>query len=276
MNALTRNLLIGAVLAALPMSHAVACTTGAWASTTGSPIADDPDSNAATNGPTDNGAVPRYSGQCGLQAAAGGTSFVADDSPAGETIYRARFYVYTGNPGATTKIFSALGGTAVERFSASYNPSAGSFTFTPSGSVTGIVANKWYSIEFYYDSAGASTVTVVGNQNTVNSQNVAIGTGTGTVDDIQLGALTAAATANNLRFDEFESTRSTTAAIGRLCRGDANASGNISAGDRSAITGELAGTLASGQPDCNEDGIVSASDRSCITAFLSLIQTPDC
>lgn len=271
MNTLTRNLLFGAVLAALPMGHAVACTTSAWASTTGSPVAGDPISGDA------DGIVPRYSGLCALQPAANVASFVADDSPAGEVTYRARFYVYTGNPGATTKIFSALGGDpSTERFSASYDPSAGTFTFTPSGSVTGIDGNKWYSIEFHYQSAGASTVTVIGNQNTDVFENVAIGAGSGTVDDVQLGALTAAANANNLRFDEFESTRSEGTAIGRLCRGDANASGNISAGDRSAITGELAGTLASGQPDCNEDGNVSASDRSCITAFLSLIQTPDC
>ena len=69
----------------------------------------------------------------------------------------------------------------------------------------------------------------------------------------------------SLGFDAFESTRSETAAIGRLCRGNANGDAQVDSGDGLAIRNEfLVGVLASGQPDCNEDGIVNSGDGLCV------------
>ena len=118
----SRTLLAGAIFALLPLGSALACTSTAWLGTAGpnTTIAEDPDSNNATNNTPDTGAVRRFSGQCGLQAAAAGQSWVGDNTPGGagggESIYRARVYVYAGQAGA--KVFTATttdngGGTEV-------------------------------------------------------------------------------------------------------------------------------------------------------------------
>ena len=133
------------------------------------------------------------------------------------------------------------------------------------GSASGIADNKWYSIEFYYDESTAFTATVQGAAAAAPTAVTISGApGAGTVGSARLGALTAATAADTMKFDEFESTRSTTTAIGRLCRGDSNGDAQIGVGDAISIGNEFAGTLASGQPDCNEDGQVGVGDAICV------------
>jgi hypothetical protein len=65
-----------------------------------------------------------------------------------------------------------------------------------------------------------------------------------------------------INFDAFEARRD--APPGRLCRGDANANGTITATDAVMILNEsVHGTIAPGQPDCNENGFVTSADAVC-------------
>lgn len=261
MKALSRNLLAGALLAALPMSGALACTTGAW---NGGAI------NGAVAGDPDGG-VARYSGECALEPVAAGASYVIDNSPANESNYRARFYVYTGNPSGSPVIFRATdaddaGGTA--RIEVTYDNAGNSFNFSANGatgSIGGIADNRWYGIELYYAAGSEFTASVKGNVGT--AQNVVIsGTpGAQTINSAALGAITAAGASDTMKFDEFESTRSTTTGIGFLCRGDANGTEPVNILDRTAVVNEILSTSrAPGQPDCTEDGAVNILDRTCI------------
>lgn len=275
---LSNKILAAAIIGLLPMAGAMACTTGNWTSTTGAPIADDPDTNATTN-PTEVAAVTRYSGNCGLQPAAGGNSFVTTDTPAGDGVdstrpYRSRFYVFTGAPAGTVTIFNATTADAnagTSAFSIDYVPST-SFVITGPGTaatVTNIQANKWYSIETKYVNGAALTATVQGAGATtptdVTSATPASG---GTIESASMGSQDGVAVSGSMSFDEFDSTRAELTPIGRLCRGDANGSGGtpaINIFDRVTVQNEIFGTaIAAGQPDCTEDGAVNIFDRVCV------------
>ncbi|NLB13812.1 MAG: hypothetical protein GX826_07330, partial [Gammaproteobacteria bacterium] len=87
-----RTLLAAALLTALPMGSALACTVSAW---TGAGTATTADN---TGGPEDG--IARYSGVCGLVVDSG--DYVIDNTPGSEAVYRARFYVLTrATSGAT-------------------------------------------------------------------------------------------------------------------------------------------------------------------------------
>lgn len=262
----SRKLLAAALLAAIPMGSALACTTDNWTSATnggglvtGTPTAGDPGDGVA-----------RYSGECGLSATAG--SFVTNNAPDGESTYRARFYVYTGQTGDAV-VFRATAddnnaGAEVLRV----NYSAPNFNFfqngNAAGSVAGIVANKWYAIELLYVAGQADgfSATVSGNQ-TFEGSVAPTAAGAGTIGSHSLGAISGGTGA--ARVDAFESTRSADTAIGTLCRGDVNGTLPINIFDRTAVTNEiLNGTLAAGQPDCNEDGAINVFDRTCVTNII--------
>ena len=260
MKVMTKTILASALLAALPIGNALACQTTAW---NGGAAA-----GATAGGPADG--VARYSGACALTSDADGSAFVTDNSPNGETDYRARFYVYTGTAGGNPVIFRATsaddggGSTLVE---VTYTGNAFNFSANgATGSAAGIQQNRWYSIEMYYDESTAFTASVQGNA-AASPTNVTISgaPGAGTVGSARLGTVTAATNGNTMRFDEFESTRSTTTAIGRLCRADANGDNIRNSGDGLTIRNEFLqiGT-ASGQPDCNEDGIINSGDGLCV------------
>ena len=263
MNFTSRKLLAAALLAAIPMSSALACTTANWTAPAngggqlgGAPTAGSP--------PT----VARYSGKCGLAGATG--NFVTNNAPDNESVYRARFYVYTSNTGTTTvfRATAADNNAGAEVLRVDYTP--GTFSFfqngAAAGTVTGagVVANRWYAVELSYKAGVANTgfsATVAGNVNFTGST-TPVTAGAGTIGSHSLGAI--AGGAGTVRVDAFESTRSADTAIGRLCRGDANGDGNINVFDTVAITSErVTGTLASGQPDCNEDGAVNVFDTTC-------------
>lgn len=267
MNFTSRKLLAAALLAAIPMSSALACTTANWTapangggSVTGTPAAGSP------------GTVARYSGKCGLAGAPG--SFVTNNAPDNESVYRARFYVYTSNTGTTT-VFRATAADAnagAEVLRVDYTP--GTFSFfqngAAAGTVTGagVVANKWYSVEVSYKAGVANTgfsATVSGNQ-TFTGSTTPVTAGAGTIGSHSLGAI--AGGAGTVRVDAFESTRSADTAIGALCRADANGDNVRNSGDGLQIRNEfLNGVLASGQPDCNEDGVVNSGDGLCVRAI---------
>lgn len=290
---LSRKILAGALIALLPLGSALACTTSAWTTATGAPVADDPDTNAGTNAP-EAAAVKRYAGRCGLAPASAAPSFVTNDSPAAEGIYRARWYVFTGITTGAPKMFEAFtadagGGTSI--FSATYDRAAGNLTFTAAGTTVPSIAvqpNKWYSVEVFHQAGQPLTVSVEGNNTAVVDAapltSTSAGAVAGTVGSAQLGNINGAALGfaaapaptNNSGYavDEFDSTRSATP-IGRLCRGDANndAANNVgdndlSALDAGAIVSEALNiAVAAGQPDANEDGRVTALDAGLVISM---------
>lgn len=283
MKSMTKNLMAAALLMALPVGASFACTTTAWNGNTGAAA------GAAAGGvafPTGNASrFARYSGSCALKTDAG--EFVTDNTPGGtgaggESVYRARFYVYTGSAagstGNTGKVFTATtadGNTGTEVVGVTFNGTAFSFSGATGVSTVPAVANKWYSIEVFHQSGGAFSATVQGNAattpTTVTGTSAALSVGSAS-----LGLITGTGT---VLVDEFESTRSADTAIGRYCRGNAAPGTDlvISIADRIAINNEIIGAstgvnTSSRQPDFNEDGVVSIADRSGVNAIISASQ----
>ena len=97
-------------------------------------------------------------------------TYVTDNNPGGEAIYRARFYVFTGRSGV--KVFSATtadNGGGTEVIGVTFTGSA--FQFAVNGAVVpdaaipnavGGGSNKWYSVELLYQASGAFQATVGG------------------------------------------------------------------------------------------------------------------
>jgi hypothetical protein len=282
---LLRHVIAGALIAALPVGSALACNTAAWNGTAGAnaAVSDDPDNNNATNGPADLGAVSRYSGRCGLMTAAAGQSWVSDNSPNNETVYRARFYVRAGQTGS--KIFTATtadNGGGTEVVGITFTGSAFQFDVNGTAGVSapGITAGPWYSIEISYDDNGPFSATVAtGGANAPTTQTVSTAANAGalTVGSVRVGHLNAGGGASTF-VDEFDSSRGATA-IGRLCPGDANASGGRTVADAALIRNESLTTntqdLITGQPDANDNGSVTVADAA-IVRNLSLLNQGAC
>lgn len=263
-----RTLLAAALLTALPMGSALACTVSAW---TGNGTATTADN---TGGPGDG--VARYSGVCGLVVDSG--DYVIDNTPGSEAVYRARFYVLTrATSGAT--IFRATAsddGAGAEVLAVDFNGSA--FSFTQNGSavgvVNGIVADRWYSIELFYKANETFSAEVAGAASFTGSvAPVTTGIGAGTIGSAVLGVAAGAGT--GFGFDAFESTRSETTPIGRLCKGDTNGDDTRNINDVLAVVGEINGTLSDGQPDFDEDGVVNVNDVLGVVGAINST-TPEC
>lgn len=243
---------LGLLMAAQP---ALACTVNNWSGSTGSPLASGP------AGPDGKPAIARYSGLCAMQAADNAVSFVEDTSPGGIDRIIARFYVLAKNT-EDAFIYRGLDSGGGEVFSVSLT-AGGDLTLSSGGASTTPVAGNdggWNSIELDWNATDGQLVLKV---NTETPQSVAFSSAA-TVDSVQLGNLDGAAGAMN--FDAYESRRTT--AVGRLTRGDANASGVVNIADASAIIAELDGTVQMGQPDCNDSGVVNIADASCVIALL--------
>jgi hypothetical protein len=198
---LSRKILAGAVIALLPLTGAMACTTSAWSTTTGAPVADDPDTSAATNA-TETASVKRYSGNCGLAPASGAASHVTNNTVA-DAIYRARFYVFTGLATGNPQAFEAYtgedgGGTSV--FSVTYDRANNELDFTAAGTTVPsvpVVAGKWYSVELFHNSGNPLSISVEGNNAAVAAGTPATVASaaavTGTVQSVRLGNLNGSA-----------------------------------------------------------------------------------
>jgi hypothetical protein len=271
---LLRHVIAGALIAALPVGSALACNTAAWNGTAGAnaAVSDDPDASGATNAP-EAGAVPRYSGRCGLMTAAAGQSWVSDNSPNNETVYRARFYVRAGQAGS--KIFTATtadNGGGTEVVGITFTGTAFQFDVnnaTATVSAPGITSGPWYSIEISYDDNGpfSATVATGGASAGATTQTVNLPNGGPlTVGSVRVGHLNAGGGASTF-IDEFDSSRGATA-IGRLCPGDANNSNSRTVADAAVIRNEVLSNqtqdLITGQPDANDSGGVTVADASLI------------
>lgn len=290
---LSHKFLAGAIIALLPISSVLACGTVAWSTTTGSPVADDPDASAATNAP-EAASVKRYAANCGLAPASGAASHVTNNTVA-DGVYRARWYVYTGISTGAPRMFEAFtadSGAGTSVFNATYDRAGGDFDFTAVGAAMPsivVAPNRWYSVEVFHNTGSALTVSVQGANSAVVDSAALTSTSAapvaGTVESVRLGNVNGAAlgfaatpAANNnsgFSVDEFDSTRSATTAIGRLCRGDANGNANAAVGDvdlnaldaGSIIAERFNTAIAPGQPDANEDGVVNALDAGLVIAM---------
>lgn len=268
MKVVTGTLLAAALAFALPVDTASACTVSQWSGA--SKTATDADTGSPADG------VARYSGVCALEAGTG--VYVVDDKPSNDGTYRARFYVLTGSGNVT--IFSAVSGNdgagtpVVE-----VDFTGSSFDFKQNGSsagtVTGIQSGKWYSIELFYKAGSTFSATVAGAGSDAEIGSASSSSvGTGTINSAKLGVVSGTASAP-FNFDSFESTRSESSEIGRLCRGDVNNDGTFNVQDRIMLNLELTSagaTPAPGQPDCNEDGSINTMDRICLNLRISNVE----
>jgi hypothetical protein len=265
-------LVAAAALGMAGTNAAFACSTAAWAATTGGGETGNPVEGRPTDAASP---VARYSGQCGLKATTAG-NFVTDGTPAAETAFRARFYVYTGLASGNAVVYRARNGAGADQITVTYNRDTGNLLFaipgTPTGTPTAPVApNAWYSVELAWAQAGTLNATVRG-AGVATDSTVALtgGTAGGVIETAQLGFISGSGVSANtgtaregIITDAYESRRST--AIGRLCRGDANGSNTITVGDAVQILNESfpGGPLTSGQPDCNENGSITVGDAVC-------------
>lgn len=238
--------------------RAEACSTAAWSATVGSASAVEPFEQAGAT---------RYSGHCALGAVPGTVGHVVDNTPS-DTVYRARFQVYTGTSDASPTIFRATSAdnlTATALLSVAYSGPLQRLEFSAAGEtlVVGVSRNRWVAIEVLYQGgvplqAWAThrgvQATLVGTSNLPAVP----------VESVGLGVVAASAGTGRVYVDEFDSTRSSSTRIGPLCRGDSSADGAIGLSDASFIATErVQRVLASGQPDCNEDGVVDVFDVAC-------------
>lgn len=269
MNKITKSLLATALMAALPLSGAMACTINAW---TGNPSATAPDAAGPAQG------VARYSGICALSADAG--EYVTDNYPAAEGTYRARFYVHTSAVTGAATIFQATAddnGGGAEVLRVVLNTGGTSLSFFQNGAqvgsnVTGLTAGKWYSVELFYKTgagnSGAFSATVAGNHSFTGGVAQTAITATGTIGSARVGFISGTGPA--MRFDAFESTRSADTAIGRLCKGDTSGDSALTIVDVTTIIQEAGGTgfLANGQPDASEDGAINVVDATTVIGWI--------
>ncbi len=245
----TATLLTGA----FSVSSALACTTDAWDGIGGVPVADDPKND-----------VNRISGFCGLKVT--GNEHVVDNSPAAETTFIGRFYVFPKNIGAGThEVFAAYSDEAgakkivITYDGTNFNLDATAFT---GGGTASVLADKthWNLVEFLWTSGGDGSLWVNADA-TVDAASATFASGTGSIEQVRLGAVTDIAAGNAL-FDDYESHRSLP--VGPLLIGDANGNGSLTIADAITLFNELSGTLASGQPDCNLSGGISIADAICL------------
>ncbi len=272
-------------LALFASSQAFACSTSLWGAgltggaggaqaALGGVVAGQPNGGGG-------GTATRYSGVCGLRATTLG-QMVQDGSPAAEAAYIARFYVHANMTSGTPVVFRAAEGApdAANQplISIQYNRANQQFeavnrtgTVSAIGAASSALNNNFHHVHLSWTRAtGALDVTVQGAGSstpsaTANLTGFSSTSGATGPDYAQLGWVAGTA-AGQINVDAFESRRST--AIPRLCRGDANNSNSISVADRAAITAEIGGTLATGQPDANESGGVSVTDRAIVTALI--------
>lgn len=215
----------------------------------------------------------RYGGPCGLRVPVDGAVHeVVDDSPASETTYIARFYVFLDAAGSNSvQLFGADNGTA-DQIQVWYNePSAGDLTLrvfdnggTPTDLVQGSVGAGWHSVEFGWESnASADVFLSVDGAGDITDT---LATDTLSIANATLGNLNAASGGGAIDFDDFDSRR--IERPGRLCRGLTNDTRTaLALEDVTNIFNELASngnSAAPGQPDYNEDGVVDLGDVTAV------------
>ncbi len=260
-----KTLLGAAIFSAVAFTGANACSISAWSATDSVGVV------AANSGEAP--AFSRYSGRCSLKATGAATAkYVQDNTPTNATSYKSRFYVYTGSTLADTTaggfLFLARDGAGANLIRIALTGGNLKTTVTGSGAAIAdipVVAGKYYSVELEWAQGAAApfSIKVQGaNSSTPVIRTTTTNNATGVLKDVRLGL--SAGSTGTVFFDEYDSRRTT--APGRLCRGDANNSGQISFADAQQIAAEIGGALTVGQPDCNESGSVNFTDAQCAAA----------
>jgi len=232
------------------VSSTLACSSAAWDSTA---------AGATTGDPAVEG-IPRVSGFCGLDVQ--GTGHVVDNSPTAGATFIARFYVFPKDLEAGTHtIFTAYSDEAgTELFNITYDGANFNIS-TADGGNASVAADKthWNSIEVSW-AANAPASLWVNSDSTVDDPDATFASGTGSVEQVRLGATSAIS--GVAYFDDYESHRSLP--VGRLLDGDANGNGSLTIADAITLFNELNGTLSAGQPDCNLSGGITIADAICL------------
>jgi hypothetical protein len=251
-----RPLRVGRIVAVVVLAGlaqtALACNLGAWLGG---------NQNVLVGQPTPDN-IPRYSGVCAMATQDGSVGWVQDNSPAGISRIRARFYVlpanedetevYEGYNSAGSRVFRVWIGTGSSILLRSGGASVGSSSLN---------RGRWNSVEVDWN-AGAGELSLIVNGGAPQTTSF---TSAELVDSVRLGNLRGVA--GVVTFDAYESRRSTE--IGRLLVGDANGDTDINVGDITAVANErFDSTLALGQPDCNEDGSVDVGDITCLANII--------
>lgn len=250
-------------------AQAQTCVVSNWTSATGLV---DGDAGVPDLDATDN---RRYGGPCGLRVDVDGTArFLVDESPANETTYIARFYVFLDTAGgAPVRIFEASDGTA-NQIEIWYNDTgAGELNMVvgQSGGGTtsldwGTVGSGWHSVELVWEQAASANIIL--NVDGGTDVTASVDTSGITIADAAIGNLNGASTAGAIDFDDFDSRR--IERPGRLLVGDGSGDGVIDINDALALRNELLETaVAPGQPDCDESGLIDISDALCLRNLLN-------
>lgn len=248
-----RAILLGGTILAMSAGSAYACSLANWSSTSGSILANQP--NGASGDPANGDNVRRYEGLCASKAPAGTASFVQDNRPGGIDRIIARFYVF--NDGATNPVvYRGNDSSGTELFDVTL--SGGSAVFDAGGvNVSDTLQAGWNSIEIDWDSAsGDISMSVNGESAVTNS-----GISAASLANVQLGNVDGAA-GGDLFFDSYEAHLTTP--VGRLCRGDTDASNDRGIDDVFNIFAEFStgstSNLSLGTPDFDENGAVGIDD----------------
>ena len=240
-------------VAALSMSAAMACTTGAW-SEVGTTALDD---NPAA-------ALPRVSGKCAMTLTEAGS--VKDNSPTAETLVFIRFYVLATVASGTPTIFEAFSDEAatLPNRLISITTDGTDFVFEAGDGASPSVQGKlgWNLVEVAWDVSGATKKMDywVNKDATSEAADGFVTAKDGTMESVILGSQ--AALDGLLIFDDYESHRES--AVGGLLIADGNSDNSIDVADIVVARNEALGRdLAAGTPDCNLDGAVDVADIVC-------------
>jgi len=263
-----KTLLGAAIFSAVAFTGANACSISAWSATDSVGVV------AADSGEAP--AFSRYSGRCSLRVVgAAGAKYVQDNTPTNATGFKARVYVLPSaaplvDTGAGGFVFLARDGAGANLIRIALT--GGNLQTTVTGSAAAIpaipvTAGRYYSIELEWAQGAAApfSIKVQGaGEATPVVQTTTTNNAAGVLKDVRLGL--SANSTGTVFFDEYDSRRTT--APGRLCRGDATNNGLIQGNDRVAISNEIAGTLAPGQPDATENGLVQGNDRVAVSNLI--------
>ena len=228
----------------------------------------------------DGRAFRRYAGPCGLRVPLDDEPrYVRDGSPAAESEYKVRFYVFLNDLSGNVLLFEAVdsaGDPLIEIWYDHANSVFAADMETGSGAENlGELpaAPGWNSIQFQWGSVtdedgvlveGVNAEFIVNESNPIRAN---LDLKDALLTEARLGNVSGA-NGGYLDFDDFDSRRSM--APGRLLVGDANGDGRIGVGDLVAILSELNSlSFASGQPDCNQDGRIGVGDLVCVLTILN-------
>lgn len=251
--------LAGAVLLAATV-QAQDCTVSPWSSSVGLT-----DSDVGTP----NEGMARFSGFCGLSVPVDGTArYLTDDTPFGESAYRARFYARVSGTDSPIMIFSADDGIDPVMSVWANRPDPGWWQLRVTNAGGGIETlsisapnEVWHYVSVVWEASSFAAIEFA--VDFPIPATTEIDTSGLTVDEVQLGNIAASDSGGTIGFDSFASRRISN--LDLLPAGDADGDGIYTGADQIAIYKErLDNQLASGQPDCDGDGDVDQQDSDCL------------